>query len=123
MVLKAAGEHLTVYQTLIDWVTALLRAGVSQEKLEAHIPFVGALLKKAQDVNALSKYDAQGGRYPKSWHGLGPCGARRKAVCGRPGTQAECSASDDSDLRPRSSSVAPAWPVTPTGSCRSRRCR
>ena len=30
---------------MIDWITALLRSGVSQEKLEAHIPFVGALLK------------------------------------------------------------------------------
>ena len=57
---------------LIDWITALLRSGVSQDKLEAHIPFVGALLKKEQDVDALTKYDAQGGRYPKSWQDLGP---------------------------------------------------
>jgi MoxR-like ATPase len=57
---------------LIDWISALLRSGVSQEKLESHIPFVGALLKKEQDVDALTKYDSQGGRYPKSWQELGP---------------------------------------------------
>ncbi|HUI25533.1 MAG TPA: MoxR family ATPase [Candidatus Kryptonia bacterium] len=57
---------------LIDWISALLRSGISMEKIEAHIPFVGALLKKEQDVDALTKYDAQGGRYPKRWEDLGP---------------------------------------------------
>jgi len=57
---------------LIDWISALLRSGVSMDKVEQHIPFVGALLKKEQDVDALVKYDAQGGRYPKSWQELGP---------------------------------------------------
>jgi MoxR-like ATPase len=57
---------------LIDWISALLRAGVSQEKLETHIPFVGALLKKEQDVDALQKYDEKGGRYPARWADLGP---------------------------------------------------
>ncbi len=57
---------------LIDWISALLRAGVSMEKLESHIPFVGALLKKEQDVDALSEYDRRGGSYPKSWEDLGP---------------------------------------------------
>jgi MoxR-like ATPase len=57
---------------LIDWISALLRAGVSQEKLETHIPFVGALLKKEQDVDALSRYDEKGGRYPARWTDLGP---------------------------------------------------
>ena len=57
---------------LIDWITALLRSGLSHETLEAHIPFVGALLKKEQDVDALTQYDAKGGRYPKNWQELGP---------------------------------------------------
>ena len=35
-------------------------------------PKVGALLKKEQDVDALTQYDAKGGRYPKSWQELGP---------------------------------------------------
>jgi hypothetical protein len=35
--------------------------------VEAHIPFAGALLKKEQDVDALTQYDAKGDRYPKSW--------------------------------------------------------
>jgi MoxR-like ATPase len=57
---------------LVDWITALLRSGITREKLEAHIPFVGALLKKEQDVDALQRYDSQGGRYPKTWADLGP---------------------------------------------------
>ena len=57
---------------LIDWISALLRAGVSQDQLEAHIPFIGALLKKEQDAEALQRFDAKSGRYPTSWKELGP---------------------------------------------------
>jgi MoxR-like ATPase len=57
---------------LIDWISALLRSGISMDKIEAHIPFIGALLKKEQDVDALQKYDTQNGRYPKNWQDLGP---------------------------------------------------
>jgi MoxR-like ATPase len=57
---------------LIDWISALLRSGVTTDKLEAHIPFLGALLKKEQDVDALSSYDQRGGKYPSKWSDLGP---------------------------------------------------
>jgi len=57
---------------LIDWIAALMRAGVTQEQIETHIPFVGTLLKKEQDVDALQRYDAKDGRYPKRWEDLGP---------------------------------------------------
>jgi MoxR-like ATPase len=57
---------------LIDWISALLRAGITQEQLEAHIPFLGTLLKKEQDADALQRYDQRGGRYPASWSELGP---------------------------------------------------
>jgi MoxR-like ATPase len=57
---------------LIDWIAALLRAGITQDQLEAHIPFVGALLKKEQDAEALQRFDAKSGRYPTSWKELGP---------------------------------------------------
>ena len=40
---------------LIDWISALLRSGVSLDKVEEHIPFVGALLQKEQDVDALTR--------------------------------------------------------------------
>jgi len=40
---------------LIDWISALLRSGVSQSQLEAHIPFIGALLKTEQDVELVGK--------------------------------------------------------------------
>jgi hypothetical protein len=49
---------------LIDWISALLRPGMSMGKLEAHIPFTGALLKTEQDVDALGRFDQKGGRYP-----------------------------------------------------------
>ena len=57
---------------LIDWISALLRAGVTRDKLEAHIPFIGALLKKEQDADALQCYDGKGGHYPTRWSELGP---------------------------------------------------
>ena len=57
---------------LIDWISALIRAGVSLEQIEQHIPFLGAILKKEQDVDALATYDQRGGRYPTSWSELGP---------------------------------------------------
>jgi len=37
---------------LIDWISAFLRSGIDIEKVEAHIPFVGALLKEEQGVDA-----------------------------------------------------------------------
>ena len=57
---------------LIDWISALLRSGISMDKIEAHIPFVGALLKTEQDVDALNRYDEKSGRYPSKWADLGP---------------------------------------------------
>src|SRR4026209_867862 len=57
---------------LIDWISALLRSGMSLEKLEAHIPFVGVLLKTEQDVEPLGRYDQKGGKYPTKWADLGP---------------------------------------------------
>ncbi|MBI1949309.1 MAG: MoxR family ATPase [Deltaproteobacteria bacterium] len=38
---------------LIDWIAALRRAGVPVERLEGELPFVGLLLKKEADVEAL----------------------------------------------------------------------
>jgi MoxR-like ATPase len=57
---------------LVDWITALLRSGMTIKQMEEHIPFIGALLKKEQDVDALVRYDAQGGKFPAKWADLGP---------------------------------------------------
>ena len=58
---------------LVDWISALLRSGVSIDKIEAHIPFVGALLKKEQDVDALTEYDKRKADATRaSWSDLGP---------------------------------------------------
>ncbi len=57
---------------LIDWISALLRSGVSQEQLEQHIPFLGSLLKNEQDSVAVANYEEQGGTMPTEWSELGP---------------------------------------------------
>lgn len=57
---------------LIDWISALLRSGISMKKIEEHIPFIGALLKKEQDVDALQEHDKRSGKYPSKWEDLGP---------------------------------------------------
>ena len=57
---------------LVDWISALLKAGVTTDQIEAHIPFLGALLKKEQDVDALQRYDERTGKYPQRWADLGP---------------------------------------------------
>ena len=58
---------------LVDWISALLRAGITQDQLEAHIPFLGALLKKEQDVEALQRYDERERQATRSsWADLGP---------------------------------------------------
>src|SRR5499433_2012337 len=36
------------------------------------IDWIGVLLKKEQDVDALSSYDQRGGKYPTKWSDLGP---------------------------------------------------
>lgn len=50
---------------LIDWVAALKASGVSSVKLEQHLPFLGALLKREQDL--MSFADAFGaGKKPRA---------------------------------------------------------
>ena len=57
---------------LIDWIAALLRAGLRREQLEQHIPFIGALLKNEQDTGLLEKFAEGGGKPPARWAELGP---------------------------------------------------
>ena len=40
---------------LVDWLAVLQAAGVQSVKLEAQLPFVGALLKKEQDLEAFAE--------------------------------------------------------------------
>ncbi|MEM9175345.1 MAG: MoxR family ATPase [Myxococcota bacterium] len=51
---------------LIDWITALLRAGANPAQLEAELPFMGALLKNEQDTKVISQYLDRDGKLPKS---------------------------------------------------------
>jgi MoxR-like ATPase len=48
---------------LIDWIAVLRKAGLREVKLERGLPFLGALLKKEQDVAALADQLAGGRRY------------------------------------------------------------
>ncbi len=57
---------------LIDWISVLLRSGMTADDIEAHIPFLGALLKNEQDHEALDQFHDRGGRYPQEWSQLGP---------------------------------------------------
>ena len=57
---------------LVDWIAALLRAGITQDQIDQHIPFLGSLLKNEQDTDALSRFNERGGRYPTQWSDLGP---------------------------------------------------
>ena len=47
---------------LIDWLGALKAAGISSVKLEQSLPFVGALLKREQDLQVFAEAAAQGRR-------------------------------------------------------------
>jgi MoxR-like ATPase len=57
---------------LIDWISVLLRSGMTADDIEQHIPFLGALLKNEQDTEALDQYAERGGSYPSEWSDLGP---------------------------------------------------
>jgi MoxR-like ATPase len=48
---------------LIDWIAVLKKAGVSEVKLDKELPFLGALLKKEQDVAAFADQLAGGKRF------------------------------------------------------------
>ena len=48
---------------LIDWIAVLQRSGVDAVKLDAQLPFLGALLKKEQDLVALADQLSGGARY------------------------------------------------------------
>ncbi len=57
---------------LVDWISALLRGGITTEQVSQSIPFLGALLKNEQDTEALVSYADEGGAMPKDWSELGP---------------------------------------------------
>lgn len=48
---------------LIDWIAVLKRAGVHEVKLDKELPFLGALLKKEQDMIALADQLAGGRKF------------------------------------------------------------
>ncbi|HVY47774.1 MAG TPA: MoxR family ATPase [Minicystis sp.] len=48
---------------LIDWIAVLRRSGATEVKLGEALPFLGALLKKEQDIAALADSLAGGRRY------------------------------------------------------------
>jgi MoxR-like ATPase len=57
---------------LIDWISALLRSGITIQMVREQIPFLGALLKNEQDTDAMTRYNEGGGKVPDDWSDLGP---------------------------------------------------
>ncbi len=57
---------------LIDWISVLLRSGMTADDVEQHIPFLGSLLKNERDTEALDTFHSRGGNYPREWADLGP---------------------------------------------------
>ena len=49
---------------LLDWITALVKSGVPEKKLEEHIPFLGSLLKKETDLQNIRQALSRGA---KNW--------------------------------------------------------
>jgi MoxR-like ATPase len=54
---------------LIDWLQALIVAGVTAAQLEERIPFLGVLLKKESDVEAYVKRSLTGGGNARARYG------------------------------------------------------
>ena len=48
---------------LVDWIAVLQRSGITSVKLDRELPFVGALLKKEQDLVAYADQLAGGRKY------------------------------------------------------------
>ena len=46
---------------LIDWIAVLMQGDVGRERLDRELPFLGALLKKEQDVELLKVMRQAGG--------------------------------------------------------------
>ncbi|MFK7997934.1 MAG: MoxR family ATPase, partial [Polyangiales bacterium] len=48
---------------LVDWITVLRAAGIADVTLDSNLPFLGALIKKEQDLVALADQLAGGRRW------------------------------------------------------------
>ena len=55
---------------LIDWITALVRAGADPKALEQEVPFMGALLKNEQDTRTIGSFLEKGGKPPATFEDL-----------------------------------------------------
>tara|TARA_B100001093_G_scaffold502657_1_gene555936 strand:- start:479 stop:1330 length:852 start_codon:yes stop_codon:yes gene_type:complete len=47
---------------LIDWISALVKGGVTEDELANRVPFLGTLLKKEQDLDTLERFKSRRGR-------------------------------------------------------------
>jgi MoxR-like ATPase len=52
---------------LVDWIGALLAEGISAEDIGERIPFLGALIKKAQDTELIASGDGRSDRTGSTW--------------------------------------------------------
>jgi MoxR-like ATPase len=52
---------------LVDWIGALVAAGIPPEKIGQKIPFLGTLLKKPEDIDTIENSPVSRGRSPGIW--------------------------------------------------------
>jgi MoxR-like ATPase len=48
---------------LVDWIGALVRGGIEPKQLEKELPFLGVLLKKESDLQALRQSHRRNSRF------------------------------------------------------------
>ena len=56
---------------LIDWLATLRSAGLTEVLMEKNLPFLGALLKKEQDLQAFQEFFGTGRGQQRRWPNLG----------------------------------------------------
>ena len=52
---------------LVDWIGALIAAGIPQETIVAEIPFLGSLIKKEEDIDLVANASGAGDHRSPSW--------------------------------------------------------
>src|SRR5438067_1211175 len=58
----ASRDRVVLLLELIDWIAVLRRAGIASVELDAGMPFLGALLKREQDLIAFAEAASRGRR-------------------------------------------------------------
>lgn len=88
---------------LIDWIGALLAAGIPRGQLTSRLPFLGALIKKEEDLAAVARARPEDAN-------RGPAGSRSRpcAPSNAPAPRS-CSTSRPPSTAPRATAASSSW--------------